>query len=248
MPSNRTRARFIVDITTIDSMVSSELSFTEELNNKAILLLHDGKYEEAIQILACALHATKRHMDDDSKGQEQEEKMRLDLDKLLVIQSPVVACEEDLVQHEQQGLTAYVCNRAIVIPHCSNLKSAYESSILCGTIVIFNLALSYHLAAKGSPKRKVYLHKAAKLYELAYNLHIEHNMKSVIFSMATINNLGLVHEALRHTESSRRCFQHVLSTMMCLIDCGDYVLSEHEAFVHNASIFVMRTNAAAAAA
>ena len=84
------------------------------------------------------------------------------------------------------------------------------------TAVIFNLALCHHLTALTRNNMPM-LQKAAKLYELASELR-PHNDSCTIFLLATINNLGQIHQILKDASKSEQCFRHLLMALMFLMD------------------------------
>jgi hypothetical protein len=43
---------------------------------------------------------------------------------------------------------------------------------------------------------------------------------NVMFTMAAMNNLGVIYLQLEDRETASKCFQSLLSTVMFLVDCG----------------------------
>ena len=67
--------------------------------------------------------------------------------------------------------------------------------------------------------------RARKLYELAFEMHLDESGSSsscvdvsLLFTLALINNLGLVYDVLGETQRSRTCFKNMFGTMMYLMD------------------------------
>jgi hypothetical protein len=57
-----------------------------------------------------------------------------------------------------------------------------------------------------------------------------------MFTMATLNNMGLAHQQLNDEESASNCFQHLLSALMCLVERGQVnVRGELDGFLGNVS-------------
>ena len=88
-------------------------------------------------------------------------------------------------------------------------------------VVLFNLALSYHLSALHSRNWNQLL-RAEQLYEYAFYLHLENDSGgTLLYSMALLNNLGVVYEMCNERDKSQSCFQNMLSTMMILLECQE---------------------------
>jgi len=69
--------------------------------------------------------------------------------------------------------------------------------------------------------------RARKLYELAFEMHLDEPESSssspcvdvsLLFTLALINNLGLVYDVLGETQRSETCFENMFGTMMYLVD------------------------------
>lgn len=226
---------------------------TYSLNNKAVAFIADGEYEHAITTLAAALMASKQCMaeSDTSCDDGQRDDNIIDLDECIA--QTQLSSDDDNDDRSWCDLQvggknkAYLYHRAIPIP--SNLPTCgYEGSVLTSVIIIFNLALSYQLAAESSKKKSRYLSKAAKLYELAHNLYDEEEYESVTFAMACINNMGIIYQELQNVSAAEECFQHVLSTLMFLVDCGvPEVSSSYDGFFRNTTQLICRQSTAPAA-
>jgi len=97
-------------------------------------------------------------------------------------------------------------------------------------IVMFNLALTLHLHAQSllvhnntatKEVRKLFV-RSRKLYELAFEMHLDETCDvELLFTLALINNLGLVYHTLNETARSQKCFKNMFSTMMYLMDINE---------------------------
>jgi hypothetical protein len=117
----------------------------------------------------------------------------------------------------------FIYRESIFIPH-SLQSPSFRSKILVTTIIVFNLALSFHLCAletKDQSSRTYHLQRAAELYEQAYNLQWAHGAGVLattnLFSMAALNNLGQVFLCLREEDKARHSFAHLLSTLLFMV-------------------------------
>jgi hypothetical protein len=90
-------------------------------------------------------------------------------------------------------------------------------------VIMYNLAVSVHLSALQCPYNVVSnLTRARRLYELAFQMHLEESCDvTLLYSLALMNNLGLIYQALGEEERSKTCFKNMLSTMMYLLESDE---------------------------
>eukprot|EP00534_Pseudo-nitzschia_fraudulenta_P001162 CAMPEP_0201128942 /NCGR_PEP_ID=MMETSP0850-20130426/35290_1 /ASSEMBLY_ACC=CAM_ASM_000622 /TAXON_ID=183588 /ORGANISM="Pseudo-nitzschia fraudulenta, Strain WWA7" /LENGTH=408 /DNA_ID=CAMNT_0047398283 /DNA_START=47 /DNA_END=1273 /DNA_ORIENTATION=- len=125
-------------------------------------------------------------------------------------------------------------------------------------IVMYNLSLTLHLHAlsiqadDNSSRRDTNKHKRAasssknkhshklllrarKLYELSFEMHLDESCDvSLDFTLALINNLGLVYEKLGQKQRSKTCFKNMFSTMMYLMDTKEsHTVKEWDGLMSN---------------
>jgi hypothetical protein len=141
---------------------------------------------------------------------------------------------------------------AIVIPTdlCNRISnSSVRSMISC--IVIFNLALVYHLSVLDETvdDSNSTLIKAWKLYEMAISVKRSELMDNdVMLILAVTNNLGLLHRQLGDETGATQCFEMVLATLMYLADHREEGnLLPLDGFFMNTSFLVSKTPLAPAA-
>ena len=125
-----------------------------------------------------------------------------------------------------------------------HIGSSTSGKVVSATI-IFNLALAHHLASQehqpsDPEKAKTQLQKAVKLYELAHKLQddvaVVSGSISQLFMLTTINNMAIAYHALEELETSQRLIQHLLSTMMYIIDVTSTWSSSSTTMMMNSSI------------
>mmetsp|Transcript_38178 Transcript_38178/g.92857 ORF Transcript_38178/g.92857 Transcript_38178/m.92857 type:complete len:293 (-) Transcript_38178:162-1040(-) len=123
------------------------------------------------------------------------------------------------------------------VKHCLT-----ESDIDC--IVLFNLALSFHLAALESSvvysdtkKQHKMLKKSLKLYEMSFNLQVELGVLTLSETLAVVNNCSTIYKRLDHPDRAECFYQRMLSTIMTVIEAGDPdvkdELKDLDGFLHN---------------
>lgn len=226
---------------------SSYPGLATTLNNTSGELIACGDYDGAISRLSNALVLSRQVLEDACEPSNASLDVTLDkcmsLSQLTCMAQSPLTCGDD----ESDG-SLFLYRRAIVLPE--GARCCYETSVISSVVIIFNLALCHQLAAERDATRRMkYLKKAAKLYDLAHSLYHEKNSfdESAFFLVASVNNLGLVYQELHETRTAEKCFQHLLSTLMFLVDCGAGNISEFDSFFRNATHLTAQNNTAAAA-
>jgi len=139
-------------------------------------------------------------------------------------------------------------------------------------IVMYNLALTLHLhalslsasvhssslssnsrstttAAAATIKhiKKLFL-RSRKLYELAFEMLLDADV-DLLFTLALINNLGLIYYTVNEKDRSTTCFKNMFSTMMYLMDSNEaHSITEWDGLLANAMDILKIGNAVAASA
>jgi tetratricopeptide (TPR) repeat protein len=209
-----------------------------DLNNKAVELIALGHYEEAISTLVNALQSSKQMI---AEATEIHLPLQITLDDCMT-ESPAPICPQQ-DENEQQ---LFIYKRPIYICR-EKMALNYKARVLTSVVLIFNLSLAYQLSGTKNANAG-YLKKAARLYQLAFQMPREEKFESTtLFSMACINNVALVYHELEEMSKKKKCFEHLLSTLMCLVDLGDQNVCELDGFFRNTfHLMVSKTPAAAA--
>jgi hypothetical protein len=134
-------------------------------------------------------------------------------------------------------------------------KGGYSSELFSKflMIVMYNLALTLHLhalslsnhkpilafattndSADAKKAKKLFL-RSRKLYELAFEMHLDESCDvNLLFTLALINNLGLVYDVLGQKQRSKTCFKNMFSTMMYLMDSNEsHTVKEWDGLLSN---------------
>jgi tetratricopeptide (TPR) repeat protein len=218
---------------------SAERQITIQLNNSAVSLIAAGDYDAAISALISALETCKQII---GEAYEHHQPVKTSVDQCMT-QSPATQAKTSNEDEYDQ----YMYRQAIHIPLLT-IESSYQASIIL--MIIFNLALAHQLSAVGGDKEKSKLRKAAKLYELSFSFILQRDENfenNVVFTMATVNNMGLIYHKLNDGETANKCFEHLLSTLMFLIGCGEGDVYELDGFLRNVSNLIYEPCSAAAA-
>jgi len=229
-----------------------------ELNSRGITNMEISSYDDAIRDFSKGLNMVKevlaQHEDD------EEDEMDFDDES-----SPNFPLQDDFHFADSQNYVAaqkkasadehFIFRSPIVVPGNSMQPTSFQYYVKLSYVLLYNLALSHHLSALAqattnglTPNKK--LQKAIALYELAYTIQMTEDIQlSVLQTMAIVNNLGQIHTALGSKEKSQQCFQHLLSTIMFVNDCGDHdAVQQMDGFMGNVMELILKTSNAAPAA
>jgi tetratricopeptide (TPR) repeat protein len=229
-----------------------------ELNNQAAALIGNGQFKSSFPALTSALKMSKKYLIDFADHEEDQNSApvkQTSLDECMLANNSSVQDDEqeELSDDDAVDQGYYIYNRAIHISASFIEETTrHHSIVMVSVVAIFNLALAHHLTAI-EEKNFLLLRKAAKLYELSHNMQIEEEWmeNTSLFTMAIINNLGLIYRCLDESETSGKCFQQLLSTLMFFIDCGlenKRAVSEFAGFFRNTSYLIVHHSSGAAAA
>ena len=107
----------------------------------------------------------------------------------------------------------------------------YDVLVKMSISIMFNFALSHHLAATTAglvvdPSKT--MDQAVALYELTHTLQLQEGIElSIEHTMATICNLGHIHQSRGNTDKATKCFQHLLTIIVFLQSQNQHQLQEH---------------------
>ena len=264
-----------------------------ELNNVAASFICEGNFSQAINELKLALTESRQQIVSNTPScaasttlpfastsgvaphpQQQQRKTLDDHMKASTrteYDSMMLDCQDDDCVRVEKSCssnnnnnndTCFIYRRPISVSPVSDAD--VESNIVASAAILFNMALSYHLAADSllshksyggdndtNCRRRSYLLKAAKLYEYGYIMEREElSFSSPLYTMATVNNMAVVYQSLNDHASSQGLFQNLLSTIMFLLTCGESACvgsSNFDGFIRNVSKFIGTRPTAAAA-
>jgi tetratricopeptide (TPR) repeat protein len=232
----------------------------QKLINRGAICIETGRFELAISTLVKALKLSEQVANDyacSCRHCSLEESMSINqtVPRLMRQDSPSFCRHEDactsptmarLQQTEDSEQDGYIYRRAIRVSQFS-MQEGHSMGATMSLIIIFNLALAHHLSAIQQQMCRRRLQKALQFYELAYHLQSE-EQSSLRFTMIIANNLGEIHRAVNNHSKHVMCLQHLLSTMMYLVDCqipADSI--ELDGFFRNTSQLILNNKCASAA-
>jgi hypothetical protein len=228
-------------------------------NNAAASQIEVGQYPAAIENLSAVVSSFRGIL------RQGESHVETNYNDIFTVDDCMVYPSNPTVNNSTD--TQFVYEHPIRIPENNAFGTTYCESSMISSLVIFNLALAHHLQANRKKHQEGCCHlnerpyddlrKARVLYEISMNLH--HDAKrsaspdnrtgNAFFTLVIFNNLGLVHRRLQNQEASVKCFQYVLSTLMCFTDAGYVhpISSTFDGFFVNVTPLISTTPAAQAA-
>ena len=211
-----------------------------KMNDNAAVMMENGKQKEAILALDAALSVMRK-----SIGKEGEH------DEIAIsVQNPLRDA-----QHPKKPISSYTVEMGNDFVYKSPIRSHMleegVDSFTMSIVIVFNMALANHLQALESKERKTErLKKALKLYELSFCMQMKGSGKlNMTQVLALVNNCGQAYKALNLPKKANRFFQHMLSTIMAMIEIGEAEdVEEMDGFISSASQLILVDPALAPAA
>ena len=168
--------------------------------------------------------------------------------------SPVLSQKWETFDERQQYLSGsgFLYKHAIRLPADLQMENTHCATV-ASAVIVFNLALAYQLRSaelRNPSSKRSLVSKAGRLCELGLQV-LPDTTSAVMFILATLNNLRLVHRELNDSTSANMCFEHLMSTLMVVVDnlgvegCMD--CDELDGFLRNATTANFQAQPAAAA-
>ena len=197
-----------------------ELERLAKLNNRAAALLNDKEYSRAISLFGRAL-SLARNMVAHTNEQVSEGPPLAAMSFDLCMKASQNAFSKDLDRNDFKEAGPYLYQQPLLVP--TKIPHVQRSHTLMSVILIFNTALAYHMVTKQlldeSLPNEHFVRKSIQLYHLAYTLCDDETCgSSPNFFMAIANNLGLLYQENHCTDKAHTCFEHLLSTLLYLVD------------------------------
>jgi tetratricopeptide (TPR) repeat protein len=196
--------------------MSSQQDFSIEQNNFAVSRIEAGHYVAAIQALSSALRKFyKEGSTAKADGNHLSEPFQTSLDDCMNL-------GETRAMHrnyERGESDQYIYRHPIRIPLNTGLDMRESAARALAAIIVFNIALAYQLLSESTERNRKDIARAARFYELVLNLlgRDELFASSTFFSMAILNNLGVIHHRLNERETSKKYFQYLLSNLTLVL-------------------------------
>lgn len=229
-----------------------------EMNNRAVLrMVEDRDYASAICSLTKTLRAIKLLMSTTDEG-ASDEKPQSPESSCTFADFSSVSCFQEAVEYDGRNVGS-IFSAPILLPtkkHPTTVTPELVHTPGCCEVlsyaVMYNLALAYHLRGMeehgNSSLKDRCLCTSAALYEHAHQL-LEANELSILHEMAIACNLGHIYRTLGSEDRARLCFEHLLSMMLYVVDCGrdGKIMGMMDGFFYNVMPLICSRHAAAAA-
>lgn len=234
------------------------------MNLRGVHHMESSRFAAAINEFSRALTTVKAVLSQQEDPMDDCEHCCCDTVQKLAFQFSDDDDEEE--EHEDEDTTMmqigqpedqpFIFQSAIIVTFSPNVSPQapedFQSLVKFSAAILFNLALSYHLAAMEASsdiKQKKLLKKALTFYKLAYTMMQDTHNNGVMETMAIANNLGHVQLTVGDMDKAKQCYEHLLSTIMFVTDCGDRQSIRHfDGFFHSVQTVVLSSHKQAAQA
>jgi tetratricopeptide (TPR) repeat protein len=256
-----TSPTFDVDIT-MDSIIA--------LNNTAAILIDNGDYRRSLAILKSALVLLLDNVDSDDAGAAitrittstttgvecfrrkkpvLREQSRITKPGGVKRASNLIDENDESVDNEDFVYRAPIHLDPREAESCEDADTEIECEL--NIILLFNLALGNHLCALeegGKQPNEGMLKKALQYYELSFSMQLDIESMTMTQTLALVNNCASIYRLLGRMQSAERFYQHILSTLMTMIENGETSEVEQlDGFLRNVCRLVLQDVAAPAA-
>merc|ERR1712194_723169 len=197
--------------------------------------------------------------------------------KYFVFHDPVVIPPESLPSRSTSAATGMNTNDDDDNDDNFDELSLYSSEFFSKflMIVMYNLAMTLHLHALSLSSlvhsssvssssgnnssttrtattikhiKKLFV-RSRNLYELAFEMHVDADDVDLSFTLALLNNLGLIYYTVNENDRSTTCFKNMFSTMMYVMDSKkSHSIKEWDGLLANAMDILKIGNEVAASA
>ncbi|KAL3926522.1 MAG: hypothetical protein SGBAC_013444 [Bacillariaceae sp.] len=175
-------------------------------NNLAASMIEEGAYDEASSKL-CRLYKAYKNCNENEGG--DNDKPSIGLDECMTKGHPMSASvDPDL---------PFMYSDAIRISFEPAEAEIPEHDVI--SVILFNLALSYHHSALDSMDPDADLGKALFVYERLYAMqqgHQENFQSNLMFMLSVMNNIGIIHQWRSDDAVANQCFSMLLSALMLI--------------------------------
>lgn len=229
-----------------------------QLNNAAVKSIEAKQYDAAISTLTKGLKMVKLVMSGDAMVTARESmecderRIRSGMACDFVRSSPSSSSFERTFENGGICSSSIFRDPICMASKCKLPRAELEKCEVLSYVILYNLALSYHLRGMDEEEQHLkiaYLQKALTLYEHAHHILSSQDIDvSLLHTMAIASNLGHIHHVIGDEERAQMCFQHLLSTILYVVDCGEGSKIETlDGFFRNVMPLICQSSSAAAA-
>ena len=211
------------------------------LNNQGIHLLRELELVAAFDSFAQALAASKEAIEEFSRGKTpwhssclpgsaaESESTSLADNSASTLLAPLDLCYPSKEAAPKKELLAAVQDKSVcwkimkmVVPQQLNIEEEHFCLLQVSFACVYNLALAHHVSGLVLSSR-LHLRKALRLYEQAHGLLVHnHTIKprseNTALYLTVLNNMARLHNHLGDISTQSRLADHILSTLLCMVD------------------------------
>lgn len=240
-----------------------------EMNDFAAFLMECREYKRALEILHYCLTSVPKHMHatiDTNLMTRHKAAVKSSNRSCSHRNHAKTTTDTDASSSTSNG---FVYRTPLRLSERELVQSNVDPEVALSSHFIFNVALCHHMIAletmssttshnnndnnaplldKHSINR---LRGAIKLYQLGFQSHSEKGLEdiSMNYALALINNCASIYEILGSTAKAQRFYNHMLSSLMMMIDGGEAEkIDELDGYLWNASRVILGAENFAAAA
>lgn len=184
------------------------------LNDKAVKLMQTGQLHAAVQVLSHALCLCKKEvmttssMDQDSEWNTCQSFSTVLIDLKLTLESASAFSIYSHAISVSVETTGYHAGQVALFPSCESLS----------LILLFNMALCYHIQGLIYGAEVKLFTKALKVYETLSNLIDSVDTTSScettrLLMLGIVNNIGRIHSSLFESEKEQQCLIRLKSLL-----------------------------------
>ena len=195
--------------------LSPDVIATQSIN-LGVQLYETGRLQEAVVAFADALALTKNPMFWSDEMEEDTDDACGSSNNDGPFQ-PHFGKAEKWVTTTSDSLSIFL-NPIKILGALPKNKLRKSLSLIC----MFNLAICHHRSAIARNMDVNSLRKALQMYEIAYAIQMQEGIDMTLTpTMIIMSNVGHIHKILGNKDNSMQCFQHLLSTIMFLVEAGE---------------------------
>lgn len=186
-------------------------------SNLGVDMLLGRRYQEAIETLTNVLEQVKILWKNCNAGDSV-----LASNQLMQEMSPFCGflCTSDEQSNSDNDIFLFRSPIVVNVAGEHATRAPPQTLLKLTFVLVYNLALSYHLNALTTKTCKTTLCKAMGYYAKAHGLQPSNDTElSVLLSFAITNNIGHIHGYLGNIPKAQQCFQHLLNILMWTIEC-----------------------------
>lgn len=222
-----------------------------DLNNKAVSFIQQDSYSEALFYLKGALRLVKGGLDQTTRAEEDQ-----DDEYTTVAQGEGVTVQSVLVNQRTDASSrvssSNMYDRAFLLSGASEeeIYSSRANMNRTSCVVLYNMALVYHLSGTKGNKQDQNYRNALRLYSMGSRILSDGAMtysSDYLLSLALVNNQGHIHANYFRNNEAQACFSRMY-TILVRLPLAYSARFEEDVNHFRLNVFLVRTHNAAPAA